>query len=202
MPGPSGHGSFLCYDAGGLTAEVRVGYASEKTLKQAIVIPLVVLIASASAVSCGSAESEAGSDMSEVAVETIDETAVNPIGDRPEISAWTRPNSALTYEQFVEAGWKQYQIYEVDTLPGALDARYGFYNRRDVEIRRYESHDDAMELGAKSAQEALERVVHDGSGFASRRVYGGYLVVGNLVMMCEVSTDDCLELIAAVEQRE
>lgn len=202
MLGPSGHGSFLCYDAGGLTAEVRVGYASEKTLKQAIIIPLVVLIASASAVSCGSAETETDAGSSEEVAEVVDEKAVVAIGDRPELRAFTRPNSALTYEQFVEAGWKQYQIYEVDTLPGALDARYGFYNRKDVEIRRYESYDDAMELGAKSAQEALERVVHDGSGFASRRVYGGYLVVGNLVMMCEVSTDDCLELIAAVEQRE
>ena len=129
----------------------------------------------------------------------IDETAINPIGDRPEISAWTRPSGTFSYDDFINAGWKQYQIYDVDTLPSALEARYGFFNRKDFEIRRYESHDEALEIGAKSAQEALDRVVHDGSGFASRRVYGGYLVVGNYVMMCEVSTDDCVSLVKSVE---
>ena len=148
------------------------------------------------AVSCGGSETGNGSPDDSNAE---DETAINPIGDRPEISAWTRRNSEFTYDQFIAVGWKQFQIYDVDTLPKALDARYGFFNRRDVEIRRYPSHEDAMDVGAKSAQEALERVVHDGSGFTSRRVYGGYLVAGNLVMMCEISTDDCVELIEATE---
>ena len=147
-------------------------------------------------IGCGSAAPEDGA--SNIA-EAIDETAITAIGDRPEISAWTRPNREFTYEEFIEAGWKQHQIYEVDTLPNALEARYGFYSRRDVEIRRYPSHDAAMNDGTASAEEALDRTVHDGSGFASRRVYGGYLVAGNLVMMCEVSTDDCIELIEAAE---
>ena len=157
---------------------------------------IVISIAVALLVGCGSDAPEDGA--SNVA-EAIDEMAITAIGDRPEISAWTRRNSEFTYEQFIAAGWKQFQIYDVDTLPKALDARYGFFNRRDVEIRRYPSHADAMDVGAKSAQEAIERVVHDGSGFTSRRVYGGYLVAGNLVMMCEVSTDDCIELIEASE---
>ncbi len=131
--------------------------------------------------------------------DAVAETAVNVIGDRLEISAWTRPNIEFSYEYFIAAGWKQRQVYEVETLPSALEARYGFFNRRDVEIRRYGSHEDARDAGAESAEEAIDRTVHDGSGFASRRVYGGYLVAGNLVMMCEVSTDDCLRLIEAVE---
>ena len=98
------------------------------------------------------------------------ETTVNPIGDRSEISAWTRPNSGISYDDFIVAGWKQRQVYDVDTLPGALEARYGFFNRRDVEIRRYATHEDAMGDGARSAEEAIERTVHDGSGFRSRRV--------------------------------
>lgn len=127
------------------------------------------------------------------------DTTVNAIGDRVEISAWTRPNAEFSYEDFINAGWKQRQVYDVGTLPSALEARYGFFNRRDVEIRRYATHEDAKGAGVKSAEEAIDRTVHDGSGFASRRVYGGYLVAGNLVMMCEVSTDDCLGLIEAVE---
>ena len=148
------------------------------------------------AVSCGGSETGNGSSDDSNAE---DETAINAIGDRPEISAWTRPNREFSFEEFIEAGWKQHQIYDVDTLPNALDARYGFHNRRDVEIRRYPSHAIAMSDGTASAEEALDRTVHDGSGFTSRRVYGGYLVVGNLVMMCEISTDDCVELIEATE---
>ena len=161
----------------------------------AIVLPLAVAVVFA----CGSdALEEDASDMAR----PIDEYAITAIGDRREISAWTRPNREFSYEEFIEAGWKQHQIYDVDTLPNALEARYGFYNRRDVEIRRYPSHAAAMNEGTTSAEEALDRIVHDGSGFASRRVYGGYLVAGNLVMMCEVSTDDCIELIEAAESGE
>ena len=158
----------------------------------AVVVPIVVAVVFA----CGGDASEDGvTDTTEV----IDETGIIAIGDRPETSAWTRPNRIFTYEEFIKAGWKQHQIYEVDTLPNALEARYGFYNRRDVEIRRYRSHEAAMSDGTASAEGALDRTVHDGSGFASRRVYGGYLVAGNLVMMCEVSTDDCIKLIEATE---
>ena len=148
---------------------------------------------------CGTGD---GGDGTGDEVGSESETTVNPIGDRSEISAWTRPNSEITYDDFIAAGWKQRQVYDVETLPGALEARYGFFNRRDVEIRRYATHEDAMGDGAKSAEEAIERTVHDGSGFRSRRVYGGYLIAGNLVMMCEVSTDDCLDLIEAVEAFE
>lgn len=161
----------------------------------AVVVTIVVAVAFA----CGGDASESGvTDTTEV----IDETGIIAIGDRSEISAWTRPNREFTYDEFIEVGWKQHQIYEVDTLPNALEARYGFYNRRDVEIRRYPSHEAAMNDGTASAEEALDRTVHDGSGFASRRVYGGYLVAGNLVMMCEVSTDDCIKLIEATESGE
>ena len=158
----------------------------------AVVFPIVVAVAFACG---GDVEEEGGA----VSPEMVDEVAITAIGDRPEISAWTRPNREFGYDEFIEAGWKQHQIYEIDTLPNALEARYGFYNRRDVEIRRYPSHEAAMNDGTASAEEALDRTVHDGSGFASRRVYGGYLVAGNLVMMCEVSTDDCIELIEATE---
>ncbi len=157
---------------------------------------LLILIVAITSAACGDSTDESRPASESV---QVDETAINVIGDRPEISAWTRPNSDFSYDDFIDVGWKQHEIYEVDTLPEALEARYGFFKRRDVEIRRYPSHDQAMNAGVNSAQEAIERVVHDGSGFASRRVYGGFLVVGNLVMMCEVSTDDCIALIEVAE---
>ena len=157
---------------------------------------LVVVIATVSVYACGAGSSDEG--VSEQP-DPKAEKALNPIGDRPEISAWTRPNSEYAYDEFIEAGWKERQVYDVATLPSALEARYGFFNRRDVEIRRYASHAVAIAAGAAAAEDALDRTVHDGSGFRSRRVYGGYLVAGNLVMMCEFSTDDCLDLIETAE---
>ena len=68
-------------------------------------------------------------------------------------------------DEFIEAGWKERQVYDVATLPSALEARYGFFNRRDVEIRRYASHAVAIAAGAAAAEDALDRTVHDGSGF-------------------------------------
>ena len=166
------------------------------SLNGAVRVVLILLVAGIIH-ACGSDTTPDGNESADE--KAADEKAVNAIGDRIEISAWTRPNSEFTYQEFIDVGWKQHQIYDVATLPSALEARYGFFKRRDVEIRRYPTHADAMGAGVDSAEEALDRTVHDGSGFASRRVYGGYLVVGNLLMMCEVSTQDCLGLIAAVE---
>ena len=133
------------------------------------------------------------------AVPPIAETDIVPIGDAPDLRAKTRPNASFTYEQFIEAGWKQHQIYDTDTLPDAIAARYGFFQRRDVEIRQYPDHETALSSGTASAEDALSRRVHDGSGFASRRIYGGYLVAGNLVMLCEFQVSDCVALIEATE---
>ena len=197
MLGPSGHGSLLCYDAGGLTAEVRVGYASEKTLKQAIVIPLVVLIASAFAFSCGSAETETGDGSVEGVAEAVDENAVVAIGERPELRASTRPNSILSVDDFVDAGWKKNKEYDLDTLPEATGAFFGFYNRKDIELRIYPSHDVAMSAGQESAETAIktEKVSGRGAGFSSVTLYGAYLVAGNVVMLCEFAVADCTDLL-------
>lgn len=146
---------------------------------------------------CGSdSDSETGPDD---ANPPAAETDIVPIGNAPDLRAKTRPNATFTYDHFVQAGWKQYQVYDIDTLPDAIAARYGFFQQRDVEIRQYPDHETALSSGTASAEEALSRRVHDGSGFASRRVYGGYLVAGNLVMLCEFQVSDCIALIEAAE---
>lgn len=157
---------------------------------------VIALMASMFAMmSCGS---DSGGDASS-AQDTAAETDVVAIGDDAYISAKTRPGAFYDYDGFVQAGWKQHQVYDTATLPQAESARYGFYNRRDVEIRFYPDHATALDAGVASAEEAIDRQVHDGSGFASRRIYGAYLVAGNAVMLCEVQVSDCLALIEAVE---
>ena len=158
----------------------------------------LTVIVALTLVSCGSNATSDNNPEDNTAA-TVSETDIIPIGDDPDIRAKTRPNSSFTYEQFINAGWKQHQIYEVDTLPDVVAARYGFFQRRDIEIRQYPDHATALTSGTTSAEDALERQVHDGSGFASRRIYGAYLVAGNLVMLCEVQVSDCTALIQATE---
>ncbi len=144
---------------------------------------------------CGTTGSESDSP----GTSQVDETALIAIGDQRDISSSTRPNTTFSYEEFVSGGWKEYQIYDVSTLPHATHARYGFFNQRDIEIRTYPTHEVALEHGANSAEEAIDRTVHDGSGFASRRIYGSYLVAGNVVMLCELTVNDCVALLDAVD---
>ncbi len=159
----------------------------------AVIIPTLLMLFY---VGCG----ETGSETRTSDVSQSNESALIAIGDQRDISALTRPNATYQYEDFVEAGWKEHQIYDVSTLPHATHARYGFFNQRDIEIRIYPSHDLALEHGASSAEEAIDRTVHDGSGFASRRVYGSYLVAGNIVMLCELTVGDCVALLEAADE--
>ena len=157
---------------------------------------IALTVALFAALSCGSNSGVGGSS----AQDAVAETDIVAIGDDADISAKTRPNAVYAdYDAFVQAGWKQHQVYDIATLPMAVSARYGFFNRRDVEIRLYPNHSSALDAGVASAEEAIDRQVHDGSGFASRRVYGAYLVAGNAVMLCEVQVADCIALIEAVE---
>ena len=156
---------------------------------------IAILVSTIAACGTGTASEPNPSDV----IPPVAETDIFPIGDATDLRAKTRPNSTFAYDQFIQAGWKQHQIYDTDTLPDAIAARYGFFQRRDVEIRQYPDHETALSSGTVSAEDALSRRVHDGSGFASRRVYGGYLVAGNLVMLCEFQVSDCIALIEATE---
>lgn len=173
-----------------------------KALSRTVYTVVILSLILATVVACGSDNNDDQQSASSNNEISIDEGAVVAIGDRPEISAQTRQSAIYSYQDFIDAGWKQYQIYDINTLPDAIAARYGFFQRRDIEIRQYPSHDIAMSSGVISADEAIERTVHDGSGFASRRVYGGYLVAGNMLMLCEVSVSDCTALINAVESNK
>ena len=120
-----------------------------------------------------------------------------PIGERAELRAYTRPSSVFTVDDFVEAGWKKNKEYPLDTLPEATGAYFGFYNRKDIELRTYPSHDVAMAAGRDSAEAAIEteKLSGRGAGFSSVTLYGAYVVAGNVVMLCEISVSDCTDLL-------
>ena len=51
-------------------------------------------------------------------------------------------NSGGTYsiEDFEAAGYKKTNQFDVETVPGATEAWFGFFAQKDIEIRIYPSH--------------------------------------------------------------
>ena len=167
--------------------------------------PLVlflVIVAIAFVVGCGSADDESSDSADSEPAAAVDENAVVTIGDRAELRASTRPSRVFTVDDFVEAGWKKNKEYPLDTLPEATGAYFGFYNRKDIEIRFYPSHDVAMVAGRESAETAIktEKLSGRGAGFSSVTLYGAYVVAGNTVMLCEISVTDCTDLLDQIAQ--
>ena len=62
----------------------------------------------------------------------------------------------FTVSDLTAAGMKASKQYEVDDLPGGIDAWYGFIQSEtgplDIEVRFYASHIDAAELGSALAE--------------------------------------------------
>lgn len=170
---------------------------------KSIFVSLLVLAAVIFVIGCGSASDELGDGGdSEAAVAAVDENAVVTIGDRAELRASTRPGSVFTVDDFIEAGWKKNKEWPLDTLPEATGAYFGFYNRKDIEIRVYPSHDVAMAAGRDSAETAIgtEKLSGRGAGFSSVTLYGAYVIAGNTVMLCEISVTDCTDLLDQIAQ--
>lgn len=150
-------------------------------------------------IACGSA----GDDPADTIAESlVDESAVVTIGDRAELRASTQPSSVFEADDFIEAGWKKNKEFPLETLPEATAAMFGFYNRKDIELRFYPSHEMAMAAGRDSAETAIktEKVSGRGAGFSSVTLYGAYLIAGNVVMLCEFSVQDCTDLLDVVVQ--
>ncbi len=180
------------------STEFRILISGRKT--QLVSIPVTLLIFALSfAVACGSAEVETSD---EAPAASVSEDEVATIGDRPELRAFTRPSGMFSVDDFVDAGWKKNKEYDLDTLPEAEGAFFGFYNRKDIELRFYPSHDVAMGAGKDSAETAIktEKLSGRGAGFSSVTLYGAYLVAGNVVMLCELSVTDCTDLLDQMAQ--
>ena len=61
----------------------------------------------------------------------------------------------FTLEDLIAGGFKKVKTYKVKDLPGATGAYYGFYDKTDYEIRFYQTHGDALELGLEIAEERV-----------------------------------------------
>ena len=129
----------------------------------------------------------------------------------PELDAiqMTLRDSVFTADDVVAAGWKKSKELSSETLPGATSVWYGFYQQRDVEVRVYESQDEAISLGQDLADTATGRrkpssMIDSGAitnaQTNTRTSYLAYAVVGNLILLCEVKIEDCQSLLDGIGQ--
>ena len=97
-------------------------------------------------------------------------------------------------DDFVSVGYKNVTQFELDTLPEAVDAWYGFHSQKDVELRFYESHEAAINHGLESAEIAVGK---GAVGYSKRPPirWDAFAIVGNVVMLCELDIETCKALI-------
>lgn len=147
-----------------------------------------------------------------------------------------RPSEHVyTVDEVVAAGFKRSKTYDVTGLNAATDAIYGFYgtdpyNRKEYEIRFFQTHADAVQLGIPLAEEAVganaklteeeatwkaavtEERECQGNVRGSHHIgkclnpkYLDMLVTGNLVILCQgrelaESQQTCDELMKVLPQ--
>ena len=115
----------------------------------------------------------------------------------------TRSDRDYSVEDFLAIGWKKSKQLETEALPNSIDAWYGFYMQKDIELRFYDSHEAAIEHGVPPAQETIKKDAGARIGAATVwtvniALYGAYAVAENVVMMCELELASCEALINAL----
>lgn len=170
---------------------------------QIVVIGLLT-IGLLTAFACGTGEESSGdSDANTAISDSVDATS----GDS-RIFAVERQ---FMSDDLAGAGLKSGKEYDVATLPGGVESKLMYWRVNDVavqyEVRFYESHLDAVRLGAGAAEEGSgedavldddvaeyvegirdRRTVFDFRGVPRPR-YGAYAIYGNMVVLCEGRDD-------------
>ena len=109
----------------------------------------------------------------------------------------TKTSEIYTMDDLVAIGFKKSKQFSTETLPAATDVWYGFFNQRDIEVRVYESHEDALEFGVEPAEIAIGKEAGQRDYLIPVvNLYPAFAVVGNMVMLCERQLATCQDLIA------
>lgn len=123
-------------------------------------------------------------------------------------------NDAGTYTvaHFEEAGLKKPKSIKADAIdkktgepitPNAQEIYVGFFKSsmgpKDIELRIYSTHQDALEHGVPPAEKTISAAVEaggavKGAGTFAKSSYGAYVVSGNTLILCQVQIEVCDEL--------
>ena len=138
-------------------------------------------------------------------------------GDSSEdlIQKITPRDKIYTLEDLKTAGFKKSRNYKVEGLVGATEAYWGLHDRIEIEVRFYETHEDAKTLGIPMAEESTgpdaklkkedatwdvgikdRRMCGGGEkgtkdnwshdiGSCTSHKYGEFVVYGNFIVLCQ-----------------
>tara|TARA_Y200000002_G_scaffold361835_1_gene348297 strand:+ start:1176 stop:1709 length:534 start_codon:yes stop_codon:yes gene_type:complete len=129
------------------------------------------------------------------------------------------PNFNVDVENISFKGFKLGKNYNVDELPKAELVRSAIFNKKDIEIRKYLSQADALEFGeiyaksvtgndaivsgddvmwkegSKDRRKCVPRAGTSESGCDQKARYGDYIVMGNMIILCEgLSSEEAMIL--------
>ncbi len=133
--------------------------------------------------------------------------------ERDSLAKISSSGRVITVDEVWESQFKDLKHYDTAELPGASDAIYGFMrsgsNAFDYEVRVYESHEQAVELGTSFAEEGAgpsaalskddarfkegvtdRRLAYGADRGAAGPKYGSYVIYENLVVLCQGANAD------------
>jgi len=160
--------------------------------KHGSVLSIVLVLAfSLMTSACGSLP--AGSDLPEDGV-------LIGLADEEGLRLITNPASVYVIDDLETVGFKKNKQFDVETVPGAIDIWYGFFQQKDIEVRFYESHAMALDKGVEIAETVIARTAGQRDPLIPVvNLYPAYAVVGNTVMLCERQLSTCEALITLLE---
>ena len=164
-------------------------------LARRLLTVLLIGILSA-AISCGSGSEPNSSSVIEGELGLTGEESDDGLA---EVSRIIALNKTLTFDDYVGAGWKKSKQYDTATVPEATDIWYGFFNSKDIEVRFYDSHEVANTAGFENAANTIDQSFRGSgttvvTGTKGTTKYRAFIVVGNTVMLCELSVENCVAL--------
>ena len=120
------------------------------------------------------------------------------IPDEDGIRIVVKASKIFSVDDLVKAGYKKSKQFDVATIPGVLEVWYGFFNKKNIEVRIYESHETAVDLGKGPAEIILGKKRTGLIGSSVVSPYPAYAIVGNIVMLCERELKTCTDLLDAL----
>ena len=99
-------------------------------------------------------------------------------------------------DDLINAGWKKNKQFDNSEFPDTNGIWYGFFQKRDIEVWIYNSHDDAKKFGVPYAEESIQKRPGQ-TDYMIPRVnrYHAYVIFGNMLLLCEDQVSDCQKLI-------
>lgn len=171
-----------------IPARSSLPYISNRGSVASILFVLVLMLMTTA---CGSSSAEP---------EVSEEGSVIGVADEEGIRLITNTMSIYVIDDLTAVGFKKSRQFELETVPGAIDIWYGFFQQLDIEVRFYESHEAALDKGVELAETIIARTAGQRDPLIPVvNLYPAYAVVGNTIMLCERQLSTCEALIEVLE---